>query len=41
VVAAADAEVALTALRAGGEEAHLVGRLEPGEGVALDGALFA
>jgi phosphoribosylformylglycinamidine cyclo-ligase len=41
VVAEADAEVAVTALRAAGEEAHVVGRLEAGGGVALDGALFA
>jgi phosphoribosylformylglycinamidine cyclo-ligase len=41
VVAEADAEVAVTALRAAGEEAHVVGRIEAGEGVTLDGALFA
>ncbi|MCX8135407.1 MAG: phosphoribosylformylglycinamidine cyclo-ligase [Roseococcus sp.] len=42
VVAEADAEVALTALRAAGEEAHVVGRLAPGAGaarVALEGPL--
>ncbi|MCU0945083.1 MAG: phosphoribosylformylglycinamidine cyclo-ligase [Rubritepida sp.] len=42
VVAEADAEVALTALRAAGEEAHVIGRLEAGEGAAavrLEGAL--
>uniref|UniRef100_UPI0003F5D865 phosphoribosylformylglycinamidine cyclo-ligase n=1 Tax=Rubritepida flocculans TaxID=182403 RepID=UPI0003F5D865 len=42
VVAEADAEVALTALRAAGEEAHPVGRLAPGAGearVVLEGSL--
>jgi phosphoribosylformylglycinamidine cyclo-ligase len=42
VVAEADAEVALTALRAAGEESHVIGRLEAGEGAAavrLEGAL--
>jgi phosphoribosylformylglycinamidine cyclo-ligase len=42
VVAEADAEVALTALRAAGEEAHVVGRLVAGAGearVAMQGRL--
>jgi phosphoribosylformylglycinamidine cyclo-ligase len=34
VVAEADSEVALTALRAAGQEAHVVGRLATGEGAA-------